>query len=166
MAFQSQVRLAQTTGIIGDIIFDGPKRVAPYDLTTTGTSLTIGKAFTEVTGEDGTASPGNIGGGAFAGVLINTKSHALQGTTAGSLQPTRDLTEGTNAELLKMGTILVRLDPVDTGLVGEPIFYTDITGNLGSGTAAAGETQILNAKIDRQNIGGAGLAIITLTEAE
>lgn len=168
MAFQSTVRLVQTVGIIGEIIFGGPHRSRPLNVNSGGaTPNTVGKAFTFDTSVDDECGAGSIGGGAFAGILINPKHYALNGTVAGgSLAPTLDLPDNTNAELMSMGTIIVDLTIVDTGLIGEPIFYVDATGVLGSGTAGVGQTQLTNAKIDRENISGAGLAIITLTEAE
>lgn len=166
MAFQSTVRQVQTTGIVGEIIFDGPHRARPANLNSGGaTPNTVGKAFTWDAAVDDEAGAGSIGAGAFAGILINPKHYALYGTTAGgTLAPSLDLPDNSHGELLSMGTIIVNLTIVDTGLIGEGIFYVDATGALGSGTAVAGQTQITNAKIDRENISGAGLAIITLTE--
>ena len=168
MAFQSIVRLLQTLGIIGEIIFDGPFRVKPLNVNSNGgTPNAVGKAFTYDAANDDECGPGTVGGGAFAGILINPKHYALNGTVAGgTLAPTLELPDNTNPELMSMGTIVVDLTVVGTGKIGEPIFYVDATGALGSGTAIAGQTQITNAKIDRENITGPGLAIITLTEAE
>lgn len=167
MTFQNTVRADQTTGFIGEIIFDGPSRARPINVNSSGaTPNTVGKAFTYITGQDDQAAAGSAGGGAFAGILVNPKVYASQGTVSDSLAPTLDLPDNTNAELLTMGTIVVDLTIVGTGEIGEGIFYVDATGELGSGTAAAGQTQITNAKIDRRIITGPGLAIITLTEAE
>ena len=165
MTFQSTVRDDQTTGIVGEIIFDGPTRAKPLNVNSSGaTPNTIGKAFTYITGQDQEAAAGSAGGGAFAGILANPKVYASAGTASGTLEPTLDLPDNTNAEFLTMGTMIVELTVVGTGAIGEGIFYVDATGALGSGTAAAGQTQITNAKIDRRNISGPGLAIITLTE--
>lgn len=167
MTFQSTVRQDQTTGIVGEVLFDGPTRAKPINVNSSGaTPNTIGKAFTYITGQDEEAAAGSAGGGAFAGILVNPKVYASQGTPAGSLEPTLDLPDNTNAELLTMGSIVVNLTIVGTGAIGEGIFYVDATGELGSGTAGAGQTQLTNAKIDRRNVSGPGLAIITLTEAE
>ncbi len=166
MTFQSTVRDDLATGIIGEIIFDGPCRARPVNIDSSGTAQTIGNAFTYEDGVDDSAAVGSAGAGAFAGILVNPKVYANQGTTSGTLEPTLDLPDNTSAELLTMGTIVVNLTIVGTGKIGEGIFYVDATGALGSGTAGAGQTQITNAKIDRKNISGAGLAIITLTEAE
>ena len=168
MTFQSTIRLTQTTGIIGEIIRGGPCRVRPLNVNSNGgTPNTVGKAFTFDASVDDECGPGDVGGGAFAGVLTVPKNYALAGTVAGgSLAPTLDLPDQTNAEILSMGSIITNLDPVGTGKIGEGIFYDKLTGVLGSGTATTAQTQITNAKIDMENITGAGLAIITLTEPE
>lgn len=167
MTFQSTVRDVQTTGILGEILFDGPTRAKPINVNSSGaTPNTIGKAFTYVVGQDEEAAAGSAGGGAFAGILVNPKVYASPGSASGSLEPTMDLPDNTSAELLTMGSIIVNLTIVGTGAIGEGIFYVNATGALGSGTAAAGQTQLTNAKIDRRNVSGPGLAIITLTEAE
>ena len=167
MTFQTTVREVQTTGIIGEIIFDGPNRTRPYIVDSElATPNTIGNAFTNNPASDAIVAAGSAGGGAFAGILVNPKVYASQGSTSGTLAPTLDLPDNTQAELMTMGTIVVNLTIVGTGNIGEGIFYVDATGALGSGTAGAGQTQIANAKIDRQNISGPGLAVITMTEAE
>jgi hypothetical protein len=163
--FQDTVRKVQTTGIIGEIIFDGPHRARPANLVSGGViPNTVGKAFTWDSANDHEAGAGSIGAGDFAGILINPKHYALYGTAAGTLQPSLDLPENTNAELMSMGTIIVNLAAITTGKIGEGIFYEDTTGILSSGVAGVGYTQIVGAKIDRENIPAAGLAIITLTE--
>ena len=167
MTFQSTVRVDQTTGIVGEIIYDGPTRAKPIIVDSAGaTANTVGFAFTYVTGSDSKAAAGSGGGAAFAGILVNPKVYASQGTAAaGTLAPTLDLPDDTQAEILTMGIIVVNLAVVGTGAIGEPIFYTDATGALSSGTAAVGETQIANAFISHRVLSEAGLAIITLTEA-
>lgn len=168
MAFQSLVRLVQTVGIIGEIIFEGPLRAVTAYVKSGGTvPNTVGKAFTWDATVDGEVGAGAIGAGAFAGILIHPKHYALYGTVAGgSLAPTLDLPENTQAEFCNMGTIIVSLLTVDTGKIGEGIMYDDATGVLHSGTAGVGQTQITGAKISHRNIGGTGplLAIITLTD--
>lgn len=168
MTFQKIVRLVQTTGIIGEIIFGGPFRAVTAYVKSGGTiPNTIGKAFTWDATVDGEVGAGAIGAGAFAGILIHPKHYALAGTAAGgSLAPTLDLPENTQAELCSMGEIVVSLLTVDTGKIGEGIMYDDATGVLHSGTAGVGQTQITGAKIARENIGGTGplLAIISLTD--
>ncbi len=167
MSFQSTVRQVLASGIVGEILFDGPHRVKPLKLYSGGVANTVGNAFTHDASVDGEAGVGSIGAGAFAGILVHPKSYASYGTSAGGpLAATLDLPDNAIAEIMTMGTIVVNLTIVGTGKIGEGIFYMNATGALGSGTASTGQTQITNAKIDRENVSGAGLAIITLTEAK
>lgn len=167
MTFQSTVRQEQAFGVIGEVIFDGPQRARPANIKDTpAVDNTIGNAFTYEAGVDDSVQIGSAGAGAFAGILVNPKSYSNPGTAGDTLAATLNLPSNTNAEFLTMGTIVVNLTVVGTGQVGEGIFYVDATGALGSGTAGEGQTQIANAKIDRKNVSGPGLAVITLTEAE
>ncbi len=162
--FQSEVRLDQASGIVGEIIRTGPSRARALNLVSGGPVNKIGYAFTYNEAVDDEVGAGSIGGGAFAGILANPKVYASAGVTGDTLAPTLDLPDNTNAELVTIGTMVVDLTIVGTGKIGEAIFYVDATGALGSGVAAGGQTQITNAKIDAENISGVGLAIITLTE--
>ena len=168
MSLQSVVNFIMAFGIIGEIIFGGPRRATPANMKSGGTiPNTVGKAFTWDATVDGEVGAGAIGAGAFAGILIHPKHYALYGTQAGGpLAPSLDLPENSIGELVTMGIMIVLLTTTDTGKIGEGIFYTDSTGLLHSGTAGAGETQITNAKISHENVSGTGpeLAIITLTE--
>jgi len=135
MAFQSLVRRDLTTAIIGEIFRDGPTRAKSLNVDSSlATPNTIGKAFTYKTGLDDQAAAGSAGGGAFAGILVNPKVYASQGSVTGTLDPTLDLPDNTNAELLTMGIITVNLTIIGTGEIGEAIFYVDATGALGSGS--------------------------------
>ena len=167
MTFQTTVRDDQAGGIIGEIIYDGPTRVKPLTANSSGaTPNTIGKAFTYVGASDTECAAGSAGAGAFAGILAFPKEHASIGTVAGTLVPTLDLPDNTEAQFMTMGIMIVNISVFTTGAIGDGIFYVDATGLLGCGVAAGGQTQIANAKIDRKTITGVGLAIITLTEAE
>lgn len=168
MTFQSTVRLAQTAGIVGEIIFDGPHRAEPKILRTLDPALNvIGRAFTQ----DPTLSPdaSNIvaagGTGVFAGILVNPLVYATAGTLAGALEPTLVLPNETNAELLKMGTIIV--DLTTAANIGDDVHFVEATGELlavAPGTApAVGNAAVPNAKVTRQNIPAPGLAFIQLT---
>ena len=99
MAFQLLVRLVQTLGIIGEIIFGGPLRVRPANLKSVTTENTVGKAFTWDSTVDGEAGAGAIGGGAFAGILIHPKHYALKGATLDTLAASLDLPDNSIGEL-------------------------------------------------------------------
>tara|TARA_R110000851_G_scaffold162557_2_gene306418 strand:+ start:2109 stop:2600 length:492 start_codon:yes stop_codon:yes gene_type:complete len=163
MPFQTAIADDQAYGITGEMAFDGPKRAEALNVNSNaGVPNLIGGAFTHTTGVDGECAPGALGGGAFAGFLLNPKVHA----TGNSLETITALPDNTSAELMTMGIIIVDLTIIGTGAIGEPLFYVDTTGAIGSGTAAAGQTQIANAKISHRNISAPGQAVVTLTEAE
>ena len=53
MVFQSTVRIDQTTGIVGDIVIDGPQRGQPGILnSTSAANNVIGRAFRHLDNED------------------------------------------------------------------------------------------------------------------
>ena len=66
------------------------------------------------------AAAGSAGVGAFAGILATPKVYALQGTSAGTLEPTLDLGDGSTAELMTMGSIYVELVSVGTDAQFQP----------------------------------------------
>lgn len=163
MTFQSTVQFDQAGGVVGELATESPLRSASYILNSSGTANTIGNVFTH--DADGVVQVG--GTGAFAGVLVNPKSYALLGTSAGgALAPSLDLPDDTNGEILSMGSIYVSVTNISagaSGAIGDPVYYVNATGAIGLGTAASGQTQIPNAKLDLRDITAPGLAIITLT---
>lgn len=163
MTFQTNVRLVQTTGIVGDIIFDSPRRAHPGRLQSTDPALNVvGRGFSHVAGSDDEVTADTPG--AFAGILINSKNYASRGTTAGgTLAPTLTLANNEEGEFLTMGIVIVAL--TTDGDIGENVFYSDTTGEIAADptTTLAGHTIIPNAKVVRQNIPAPGLAFIQLT---
>jgi len=170
MGFQTAVSTEYANGVVGEILYDGPTRAESFTLATGATTPNVvGRAYTNVLGVDGRAAAGAIGAGEFAGILSNPKVYSSQGSSSSSIAPTLDVADGSVGELLTMGEMIVYLSLVGTGVVGEALFYNDLTGELGSGVPAAGFTALSNAKISRKNVStGAGprLAVIRLTEAE
>ena len=160
MTFQSTVRAVQTTGNVGEISNEGPSRVKPYilDSSASGESNTIGNVFTKIA--NGVATVG--GAGVFLGILINPKTHALQGTAAGTLEATLDLPDNSNGELLDMGILFVNLATAG-GNVGDVLKFNTTTGLIDAGAPGGGEAAIPNAKIIQDDIPAAGLAKIQLT---
>ena len=163
MTFQSSVRIDQTTGIVGEVSFDAPMSVLNYNLNTTDeANNVIGRAFTLGAREGEVAAGGTT---AFAGILVNPKNYALQGTSAGTLEPTLMLPNNTNAQLLRQGSIFVVLSTAATQ--GQVVAYEDTTGILGSyaaGTVPVGSTQILGASVIRRNVTAAGdVALISIS---
>lgn len=160
MGFQASVDMNQGFGVVGEIFSNGPVRTKPYALVSSRAVNTIGNAYT-ITSE-GIAGVGGESNGVFAGILVNPKHYASQGTTAGgTLAPTLALPNNTEGELLTMGEIVVSLS--NAAVIGSGVFYDDVTGALGCGTAGTGQTQIDGAKVVRYATSGAGLAVIELT---
>lgn len=159
MGFQASVDMNQGFGVVGEIFSNGPVRTKPYALVSSPAVNTIGNAYTIAS--EGIAEVGGANG-VFAGILVNPKHYASQGTTAGgTLAPTLALPDNTEGELLTMGEIVVSLS--NAAVIGSGVFYDDATGALGCGTAGTGQTQIDGAKVVRYATSGAGLAVIELT---
>jgi len=164
MPFQSTVNAVQAEGIVGDIVIDGPQRGQPGILSSTSAANNVvGRAFRHVSGSDTDVTADAAGN--FAGILANSKTYATSGTTAGgTLAPTLTLPNETIGELVTM-TSGILVDISTDADIGDNVFYADATGILAAdaGTTLAGHTQIVGAKIVRNNIPSAGLAIVELT---
>ena len=100
MPFQSTVRIDQTTGIVGDIIIDGPMIGVPAILnSTSAANNVIGRAFRHIDSSDLEVSA-DAATGVFAGILANSKVYATSGTAAGgTLAPTLVLPNNSEVEL-------------------------------------------------------------------
>ena len=162
--FQSTVRLVQTTGIVGDIINDGPRRAIPGRLNSgDAADNVVGRAFYHTAASDDQVQADGANTLQFAGILANSKNYALRGTTAGgTLAATTTLANGEQVELLQMGIIIVTL--TTTANIGDNVYAADADGQLAAGTSApANHTLVPNAKVVRRNITSAGDAIIQLT---
>ena len=152
MSFQKAINFVFTQGFIGEVIADGPSRVASFRLDDQVTTPnTIGHAYTysadstSVGGSQGSQVVTVGGIGEFAGIAVYPKHYALQGTTAaGALAPSLDLPPHSQVQLMTMGQIVVALS--NAAAFGDPVFFDVLTGELGAGTAALGQTQIPNAR--------------------
>jgi len=164
MPFQSTVEFTSATGVIGDIFIDGPRRGQPGILRSSDpANNVIGRAFSHVAGDDLAVTADTPG--AFAGILANSRTYALQGTAAGgTLAPTIVLPNETNVELVTLTSGIIVLLTTDAA-IGENVFYSDTDGSIAAdpSTTLAGHTLIPNAKIVRRNIPAPGLAIVELT---
>lgn len=172
MTFQTQVQSQFTQGWLGELIKDGPLRALPariaVDVLITDTN-TFGKAFTFVADAPSVGASGQTvrvgGAGAFAGILVDPKDHALYGTAAGgSLAPTMDLPQGEAAQFCTMGYVVVSMST--STAFGDPVYFApattggDIAGALYN-TAGRGRTLITGAKVLTTKT-GAGLCVIQL----
>lgn len=162
MTFQSVVRNDVASGVIGDLAFTGPVRSKPYVLDSTdAANNVIGRVFTE-TGTEGIAQAG--GTGAFAGILINSKSYASPGTASGTLAPTLTLPNGAVGELMQMGEVFIPL--AENAAAGTVLSYNTTTGVIVAGAPGAGEAAIPNAVASYFNLNPAGsdtIAVARLT---
>lgn len=164
MGFQTAVQDEMGFGVVGEIFDDGPHRAQPFILRSDSAADNVfGRAFTVLS--EGVAEAGKDGTQIFAGILINPKTHASYGTTAGGpLAPTLTLANEVVGELLSEGSIVVTLPAA--AAIGDLVWFTDATGVLTTtapdAAAPANSTQIKGAYVDRFTVSGAGLAVITL----
>lgn len=163
MPFQSTVRSEQTTGVAGELAFEGPLR-AQTGILNTGTPANniVGSCALRVVSEGVFAAGGT---GVFAGILANPKTYASGGTTAGGpLAPTMVLPNGTQVEAVSNGIMFVNL--TGAAAIGDLVRSQDTTGLLSTVTpgsaAGAGFTFVPNCVVSHRTVSGAGLAIVTL----
>lgn len=162
--FQSTVRIDQATGVVGEIILEGPRRAQPAILnSTSAANNVVGRAFNFLnTTADQEVTSDAAGTGVFAGILVNPKVYATSGPSTGTLDPTLTLRNNEQVELLTMGMIIVDLSndsPTDPRRnIGDNVWRQDTTGILvgvnASTTTVAGYTQVPNAIIIRNNVDG------------
>lgn len=161
MAFQGTVKRQYTTGWAGEIVRDGPNRtkvarISSQTLDGSGNTNRISRAFgyTADMAATGTTTSNleiTVGVGAlpFAGVLVNPKHYALQGNaygTNGTLAPSMDLQQYTEAEFMEMGII-----------VGELFNETTATKNTAYGD---GICYVTTATTGAQNLQGLPLGAL------
>ena len=172
MGFQSTVRADITDGIVGEFAEGGPIRAFRKILNSTAaTNNVFGRAFTLTAASDDTVAAG--GTGAFAGIMVSPKEHALLGTASGTLEGSLQLPNNVGATFCDMGIIYVNLE--GSGAEGDNIEFD--TGSVTAADAgklyararaesapsAANRAFVPNAKLIRNNIPGAGTAIIQIT---
>lgn len=135
--FQSTVNFLPGFGVQGEQYDDGPVRCEPFILTSTPNLNIFGYAFS-VTSQ-GNAQVGNPGGtGIFAGYLVNPKNSALYGAGGNTLAPTLVLPDGSEGQLLNLGSIVVSLPLPNPGQIniGDLVIYDNVTGALSTITPA------------------------------
>lgn len=135
MTLQTVVNFTEAFGVVGEILLDGPSRVAPYNLVSGGVNPNrIGRAFTITNGANpsptansANAGQATVGGtGVFAGILGFPKEYASYGSTGNPLGATLDLPENSIGNLLDMGYIVI---PVLAACnVGDRAYFDNVTG--------------------------------------
>lgn len=167
MALQSTVNIQLGFGVPGEVIVGDPNRVEPLLVNSAGaTPNTMGFAYTKSNTTNTAKAGGTIAAGTvFAGIMCNPKSHALIGTSAGTLQPTLNLPDNSTGSFLTMGTVVVQLTAGAN--IGDWVQYNTTTGALSTvapgGTATGGNALIPNATVWRFPNAAAGIAAIRLT---
>lgn len=160
MGFQSTVALNQGFGVVGELAFEGPLRAQPGVLKGTAANIVVGRAFT-IDSADGQFQPG--GTGAFGGILANPKALASYGTSGGGpLAPTLTVPAGEVGEFVTMGSLVVQL--TNAAAIGAGVYFVNADGTLAAGTAGAGQTQIVGAKVQRYANAAAGLAVVEFNQ--
>lgn len=146
MAFPSTVIGSElVSGIPGEISFDAPYTgIAAVVNSTNAANNVFGRAFTYNDQSVETIQAG--GDGVFAGILVNPKTHAI-GVIDGTAVDT--IPNGYQAEVMHEGECYVSLIDETPPAIGAPIFFVNATGAIGSGTAGAGQTQIVGGKVFR-----------------
>lgn len=176
MAFQTQVFRIPGFGVAGDIFDDSPRRVESFMLNSpTPANNVFGRAFSildsaqnPATVQSGNPSVPGVGPGVYVGVLVNSKSYPLFGTTGSPLAPTLILPNGEVGQFMSMGCCVAYVTPLaSNGNIGDVVIYNQTTGALASivpGTAVPLGYLTANAVVDRFNIGSAGgLGVIRVT---
>ncbi len=159
MPFQKTVNTKLAFGLPGEFYDDTPRRNRTYKLALNAQALpTFGYAFT-ATSNEGEAQPG--GTGAFAGILVNPKEHALRG----GLTPSMALTAGSVGTLCSFGHVIVTVAAAVTE-TSLPVYNTT-TGAIsgvaaGSSSAGSGNAFIPNAKFVFHSAEAGGLAVLEL----
>ncbi len=165
MPFQTTVRIDQTSGIVGEVIFIGPQRAQPKTIRSpVEANNVVGRAFTQLPGaaDSNVVAAGGVVAQPFAGILVNPKVYATSGPTTGALDPTLTLRNEEEAEFLTMGIIIVLLDAA--AAIGDAVNYTVADGTLTLSALSAGVIEpIPNCTVVRETTTAAGLAYVQLT---
>lgn len=152
---QSTVNRNFATGLIGEIVRDGPVRAKPARIISAGTTAPnrVGRAFvaaadatptgTTMAAFDKQATIGDTSG-KFLGILAIPKHYTLYGTNSplpgeqgGPLSPTMDLPQGSEGEFVDMGTLLLEVtngnDTAQAVPYATGVFFCNAAGAAATG---------------------------------
>lgn len=154
MTISNTARKQMLSGVPGNLAFDGPTRVQTAILDSSNANLNVfGNAFTIKSSANETVEAG--GSGAFAGLLINPKTYALDKAT---------LDNNTVAEFCTMGEVYVSMDANVAATEGNVVYYVPGTGALTD--VAANNIAIVGSVISRHAAStetGDKLVVVSLT---
>lgn len=162
MGFQSSVNIFAGFGVQGEAFQTSPSVVLSYTLQSGAQVNTIGATAYTITSQ-GVAQAGSGGSLGFAGILVAPKTYALSGS---ALTPSLVLANETQAELMTMGMLIVRLPAACA--IGDYVLYNDTTGALATmppGDTATSGFSFANAVVSQAtpNASGSQLAIIQMS---
>lgn len=161
MGFQTTVSRLSGFGVPGELYTDSPTRAQSYILNSTTSSLNIIGSTVFTVASEGIAQAG--GTGAIAGFLVDPKQYALFASAGQTLTPTLTLPNGTQADLLTMGDIIVTLP--GAAAIGDVVIYNTTSGAISTvtpGTSPGAGNAYANAFVSYYTVSGAGLAVITV----
>lgn len=154
------VRVTQAEGLIGELHKHGPTRSHSWRLNSADPADNVfGRGFRLAAGNTAGAALTT----AFIGILSIPKEHVLRGTTAGTLAPSLTLRNGSSAELVTMGFAIIQNGSAFAGVVGDPVYTLDATGEIVLTAALA--TLIPGAQVAFEDIGAniGEIGVIQLT---
>lgn len=129
--FQQQVFINQGFGVPGELWSDAPHRAFTYVLDSdVPTNNVFGRAFCLKQNSDVPLSiqVGQPGTRPYVGILVDPKSHVSFGSGGNPLAPSLSLPNGTSAQCLTMGQIVVAL--ATNCLAGDEVIFENATGIL------------------------------------
>jgi hypothetical protein len=153
MAVQNLIGKNIAFGIVGEVADTTPSVIDTYTVASGTTTPTVGYAFTLPS--QGNALAGGIN--PFIGIAVNPKAYANYNA---DLSANVILRVGTTVELLTKGRFVANVG--GAGIIGAGVYFINATGALGAGTAVAGQTQIVGAKIVKYDAGANGLALVQI----
>lgn len=163
MAFQSAVFINQGFGVPGELYQDAPYRAQPFTIVSASPAYNIiGSTFCTITAQ-GICQAGSGGTFGVAGLIVDPKDVALFGTGGIPLNPTLTVPNQTIIECATMGTFVVTLPAAAN--IGDWVIFDNVTGAISTvvpGTALPAGKSWAQAFVDYYEVGGAGLAVITI----
>ena len=163
MGFQSVIYPVMGFGVPGDLYNEGPTRSRTYILDSVSAAYNIVGSTCCTLVSEGVAKAG--GTGVFVGLLVNSKVYASFGTTGGGpLAPTLTLPNNTVAELLTMGSAIVKLPAAAN--IGDLVIFDNTTGAISTiapGDALPTGKTFAQAVVDFYDVSSNGIGVITFT---
>ena len=123
-------------GLVGEFYSDA---LMSQITLTLGTAANVGRALTFDATNDQLVNQG--GTGVFAGILGEPKNYVIYN----NLNPTIAVPKGIAAYIQESGYIVTTFTTAATR--GQPVYFSQADGTLGTGTATTGQTQIEGAQV-------------------